>query len=34
LKSCAANGIAEQQIASRDKAAYKKAKKWEWGDTL
>jgi ribosomal protein RSM22 (predicted rRNA methylase) len=34
LKLCSAAGITDQQIASRDKAAYKLAKKREWGDVL
>jgi ribosomal protein RSM22 (predicted rRNA methylase) len=34
LKLCSAEGITEQQIASRDKQAYKQVKKLEWGDTV
>ncbi len=34
IKLCSANGINVQQIASRDKAAYKRAKKWAWGDAI
>jgi ribosomal protein RSM22 (predicted rRNA methylase) len=34
LKLCSAEGITEQQIASRDKQAYKQAKRLEWGDTV
>lgn len=33
MKLCDANGINARAIASRDKAAYKKAKKLEWGDS-
>ena len=33
-KLCSADGIIVQQIASRDKAAYKRAKKWAWGDAI
>jgi ribosomal protein RSM22 (predicted rRNA methylase) len=34
LKLCNSDGITAQQIASRDKAAYKLAKKLEWGDVF
>lgn len=34
LKVCSAQGLVTQQIASRDKQAYKRAKKLEWGDDV
>jgi ribosomal protein RSM22 (predicted rRNA methylase) len=34
LKLCSSAGLTEQQIASRDKQAYKQAKKLEWGDAF
>ncbi len=34
LKLCSAAGLHIQQIASRDKPAYKQAKKLEWGDAF
>ncbi len=34
LKVCNAQGLVIQQIASRDKQAYKRAKKLEWGDDV
>lgn len=34
LNLCTAGGLTMQQIASRDKQAYKLAKKLEWGDVL
>jgi ribosomal protein RSM22 (predicted rRNA methylase) len=34
LKLCAENGLSQQSIARRDKAAYKRARKLEWGDLL
>jgi ribosomal protein RSM22 (predicted rRNA methylase) len=34
LKLCSAEGITTPMIASRDKAAYKQAKKLEWGNAL
>jgi ribosomal protein RSM22 (predicted rRNA methylase) len=34
LKICDAAGLSTREIASRDKAAYKQAKKLEWGDGL
>jgi ribosomal protein RSM22 (predicted rRNA methylase) len=32
FKLCAENGLSQQSIARRDKAAYKRARKLEWGD--
>jgi ribosomal protein RSM22 (predicted rRNA methylase) len=34
LKLCAENGLTRQSIARRDKAAYKRVRKLEWGDLL
>ena len=34
LKLCAENGLTRQSIARRDRAAYKRARKLEWGDLL
>jgi ribosomal protein RSM22 (predicted rRNA methylase) len=34
LRVCSAEGLSTQTIASRDKQAYKAAKKFEWGDGL
>lgn len=33
-KICAADGIKAASIPHRDKAAYKRAKKWNWGDAI
>lgn len=32
FKLCAGNGLAQQSIARRDKAEYKRVRKLEWGD--
>jgi ribosomal protein RSM22 (predicted rRNA methylase) len=32
FKLCAANGLAQQSIARRDKAEYKRVRKLDWGD--
>ena len=32
FKLCAENGLAQQSIARRDKAEYKRVRKLEWGD--
>jgi ribosomal protein RSM22 (predicted rRNA methylase) len=34
MKLCGLNGLEQRHIASRDKAAFKAAKKLQWGDTL
>jgi ribosomal protein RSM22 (predicted rRNA methylase) len=34
LRLCAENGLTRQSIARRDKAAYKRVRKLEWGDLL
>ncbi len=34
LKLCSASGLSTEQIASRDKQAYKQAKKLQWGDSF
>ncbi len=34
LKTCSAKGIEEKRITAKDKAAYKAAKKAEWGDLI
>ena len=34
LKLCAENGLTRQSIARRDRAAYKRVRKLEWGDLL
>ena len=33
-KICAADGIKTESVPHRDKAAYKRAKKWNWGDAI
>ena len=33
-KICAADGIKTARVPHRDKAAYKRAKKWNWGDAI
>lgn len=33
-KICAADGIEAASVPHRDKAAYKRAKKWDWGDAV
>lgn len=33
-KICAANGVKAVSVPHRDKAAYKRAKKWSWGDAV
>lgn len=33
-KICAADGIETASVPHRDKAAYKRAKKWDWGDAV
>lgn len=33
-KLCASDGLEVSEIPHRDKAAYKRAKKWTWGDAI